>query len=76
MTPIDGQNPGAGGQEGCPNGPIHYCDADISGCTGYNEGHLIERNTIHDFGCSPSFYDGQGSDDCHWECMYVSYARI
>jgi hypothetical protein len=69
----DGQDPGGGSREGCPNGPIQYCDTAI-GCTGYNEGHLIEGNTLHDFGCDDSFFNGVGSDDCHWECMYVSYA--
>ena len=72
----DGQDPGAGGQEGCPNGPIHYCDSSQAlQCSGYNEGHLIEGNTIHDFGCDDSFFNGVGSDDCHWECMYVSYPK-
>jgi hypothetical protein len=70
----DGQDPGAAGQEGCTNGPIQYCEIQEIGCTGYNEGHLIEGNTIHDYGCDDSFFNGVGSDDCHHECMYVSYA--
>jgi hypothetical protein len=67
------------GQEGsgayCDNGSIEYCEVAEIGCRGYNTGHLIEGNYIHDFGCDDSFYNGQGSDDCHWECMYVSYAH-
>jgi pectate lyase len=69
----DTSNGGGGGREGCPNGPIQYCDTAI-GCSGYNEGHLIERNVFFDYGCDATFFDGVGSDDCHHECMYVSYA--
>jgi hypothetical protein len=70
----DGQDPGAGGQAYCDNGSIEYCEVTETFCAGYNEGHLVEGNLIHDFGCDDSFYNGVGSDDCHWECMYVSYA--
>lgn len=71
----DAQDPGARGLAYCDNGSIEYCEVAEIGCAGYNQGHLIEGNLVHDFGCSPSFYNGQGSDDCHWECMYVSYAK-
>jgi hypothetical protein len=59
----------------CDNGSVEYCEAAEIGCAGYNQGHLIEGNRIHDFGCDDSFYNGTGSDDCHWECMYVSYPK-
>ena len=80
---FDGRNPGGGSREGCPNGPIQYCAAEPPlGCTGYNEGHLIEGNRFFDFGCDATFFDGLPSnetkppkDDCHHECMYVSYAK-
>jgi hypothetical protein len=71
---FDTADAGASGYDRCPNGPVQYCEAAELGCSGYNEGHLIEGNTIHDFGCDESFFNGQGSDDCHHECMYVSYA--
>ena len=71
----DGQDPGAGGQAYCDNGSIEYCETSQLQCAGYNEGHLIEGNRIHDFNCDDSFFNGVGSDDCHWECMYVSYPR-
>jgi hypothetical protein len=53
---------------------MEYCEVAELGCAGYNEGHLVEGNRIHDFNCDDSFFNGVGSDDCHWECMYVSYA--
>ena len=71
----DGQDPGAGGQAYCDNGSIEYCETTELQCAGYNQGHLIEGNLIHDFNCDDSFFNGVGSDDCHWECMYVSYAK-
>lgn len=70
----DGQDPDGGGLAYCDNGSIEYCETTEIGCAGYNSHHIVEYNNIHDFGCSPSFFNGQGSDDCHWECTYVSYA--
>jgi hypothetical protein len=72
---FDGQDPGASGNAYCDNGSIEYCETTELQCAGYNEGHLIEGNRIHDFNCDDSFFNGVGSDDCHWECMYVSYPR-
>ncbi|HJR59547.1 MAG TPA: fibronectin type III domain-containing protein [Vicinamibacterales bacterium] len=70
----DRQDPDGGNLAYCDNGSIEYCETAEIGCAGYNSHHLVEYNNIHDFGCSSSFFNGQGSDDCHWECTYVSYA--
>lgn len=70
----DGSGTNAGSPN-CDNGSIEYCESGLGTCRGYNTGHLIEGNYLHDFGCDQNFYNGSGSDDCHWECMYVSYAK-
>jgi hypothetical protein len=69
----DAQDPDGGGLAFCSNGHIDNC-TDSPQCPKSNTDILIEGNYFHDFGCSPSFFNGEGSDDCHWECMFVSYA--
>lgn len=69
-------NSGVGsGSSMCDNGSVEYCEVAEIGCAGYNTDHLVEGNLVHDFNCDDSFFNGSGGDDCHWECMYVSYAN-
>ncbi|MBE2320236.1 hypothetical protein DVA67_029990 [Solirubrobacter sp. CPCC 204708] len=79
IGPCDAVDEDAGGND-CDNGSIEYCEPGLAlgadrACTGYNEGHVVEGNLIHDFGTDDSLYTGGGSNDPHWECMYVSYPR-
>jgi hypothetical protein len=79
IGPCDAIDADAGGLN-CDNGSVEYCEAGLAmgndrTCDGYNEGHVVEGNLIHDFGADRSFYSGGGSNEPHWECMYVSYPR-